>query len=158
MDVEQPGVRKFTDLADVPHSYIGQGLQLVSINVGETAVVFTSPDADIASSISLTNQAADITDTAFTVNTAGLYRIEFYVLTTTTDITAGAITLNIKYSDDATTRTISTAPITLAANTGFAQGEIVIRLASGNLTYGVTHSGIFGTAVYALYLTQEKLQ
>lgn len=113
--------------------------------------------ATLSSSISLVNQTADIADTAFSVNTAGLYRIEFYLLDTTADITAGAVTLNIKYTDNAAARTISSSPVVLSALTGFAQGEVVIRLASGTCTYGVTHTGAFGTSVYALYLTQEKL-
>ena len=106
---------------------------------------------------SLTNQSADIADTAFAVNTAGLYRIQFYILDTTADLTAGAVTFNLKYTDDATARTISSQPVILTATTGFAQGEVVVRLNSGNITYGVTHTGIFGSAKYALYITQEKL-
>lgn len=112
----------------------------------------------LSSSIALTAQVLDITDTAFTVNTAGLYRISYYMLDTTADALAGAVTLNIKFTDNAAARTISSSPVVLTATTGFTQGEIIVRLASGNVTYGVTHTGIFGNAVYALYVTQEKLQ
>lgn len=110
----------------------------------------------IIASVSLTGQVADIVDTTLT-STAGLYRVAYYILDTVADLTAGAVTLNIKYTDDAGARTLSTSPVILTAITGFAQGEVIARLASGNLTYGVTHSGSFGTAQYALYLTAERL-
>lgn len=106
---------------------------------------------------SLTAQTADIADTALTTTGAGLYRINYYLLDTTADLTAGAVTLNIKFTDAATARTISSAAVILTATTGFTQGEIIAQLASGSLTYGVTHSGIFGTAAYALYLTIERI-
>jgi hypothetical protein len=111
-----------------------------------------------SSSISLTGQVADIADTAFTVNTPGLYRISFYLLDTVADVTAGAVSLNIKFTDNSGARTISSSPTLLTAVTSLNQGVIVARLNSGNITYGVTHTGIFGTASYALYVTQEKLQ
>lgn len=116
------------------------------------------PTSLTSDSQSLTNKSADIADTAFAVNTAGLYRISYYMLDTTADLTAGAVTLNIKYTDDAASRTQSSSPVVLTATTAFTQGSFVTRLASGTETYGVTHTGIFGSAKYALYLTEEKIQ
>lgn len=39
----QVGVKFFLDLADVPHSYSGQGLKLVRVNSGATALEFVTP-------------------------------------------------------------------------------------------------------------------
>ncbi len=111
----------------------------------------------ITDQLSLTGKVADIADTAFSGTTAGLYRLGFYLLDTVADATAGTVSLNIKFTDNAAARTISSAPVILTATTGFGQGDIIIRLASGTITYGVTHTGIFGTATYACYLTLERI-
>ena len=76
---------------------------------------------------------------------------------TAADIAAGAVILNLKYTDDATSRTISTSPVVLTSTSGLVQGNIMVELASGNLTYGVTHTGIFATASYALYIALLRL-
>lgn len=103
-------------------------------------------------------QVADIADTNFVGgNVAGLYRVSYYLVDTTSDITAGAVTLNIKYTDIVGARTLSSTPVVLTATTAITQGTLFIQLASGNVTYGVTHTGIFGTATFALYLTFERL-
>lgn len=106
----------------------------------------------------LTAQVADIADTAFTnASTAGLYRVAYYLVTTTADVTAGTVQVNIKFTDDAAARTVSSTAVILTATTGFTQGYVFARVNSGSLTYGVTHTGIFGTSQYALYATCERL-
>ena len=109
----------------------------------------------------LTAQVADIADTNFTnAGTAGTYRVSYYLDDTTAAATAGMVTLNIKFNDGTTARTISSSAVVLTsttAATSFTQGTIVIRLGSGNITYGTTHTGIFSTAAYAVYLTAERL-
>jgi len=109
----------------------------------------------------LTAQVADIADTNFTnAGTAGTYRVSYYLYDTTAAATAGMVTLNIKFNDGTTARTISSSAVVLTsttAATSFTQGTIVIRLGSGNITYGTTHTGIFSTAAYAVYLTAERL-
>ena len=42
MKVTQPGVSKFTELSDVPHSYVGASLKNLSVNAGETGIEFTT--------------------------------------------------------------------------------------------------------------------
>lgn len=107
--------------------------------------------------VTLTGQVADIADTAFPESTVGLYRVSYYILATTADALAGTVTLNIKFTDNAAARTVTAGPIVLSALTGYAQGSMTVRLASGTTTYGTTHTGIFGTAVYALYLALERI-
>ena len=86
--------------------------------------------------------------------------MSYYLYDTTAAATAGMVTLNIKFNDGTTARTISSSAVVLTsttAATSFTQGTIAIRLGSGNITYGVTHTGIFSTAAYAVYLTAERL-
>lgn len=112
----------------------------------------------VTDTVSLTAQVADITDTAFGGTSApGIYRISVYALTTTADAAAGTITVNIKYTDNAAAQTVTVGPVTLVTLGAFAQSTIFVRLNSGSITYGVTHTGVFGTSQYALYSTCERL-
>lgn len=110
----------------------------------------------IVDSQSLTNQGADITTTNFTnAGVAGLYRVSYSLQDTTADITAGAVILTIAYTDGAGSTT-STAT-QLLTGTGRQSGVIYIQLASGNITYAISHTGIFGSAKYALHMTCERV-
>lgn len=111
----------------------------------------------VLSSKSLTAQVADIADKAFTTSGPGLYIIAYYLLTTTAAVGAGGVTLNIKFTDNSSARTISSSAVILTALTGFTQGSIICRLSSGSITYGVTHTGIYSTSAYAIYLSVERL-
>lgn len=137
-------------------------------NSNTAARTYTFPDKDgtvamtsdipvISDRISLINQTADIADTSFSVSGVGLYRISYYILNTTADPTAGSITLNVKYTDNTTARIIASSPLALTTTSGLLQNSIIVRLASGTITYGITHTGIYGTAVYAIYLTSEQI-
>lgn len=110
--------------------------------------------------VRLTAQVADIADTAFANSgTAGLYRVEVYVGTTTAAALAGAVTVNIKFNDGTAAQTVTVGPVVLtsAAAGTFAQATIFVRLGSGSVTYGTTHTGIFSTSAYALDATCERL-
>ncbi len=108
--------------------------------------------------VALTAQSADIADTAFANSgTPGTYRVSVYLEDTTADITAGTVTVNVKYTDDEAARTDSAGPVALTLVTNKASAVIYARLASGSVTYGVTHTGSFKTATYALYACCEKL-
>lgn len=106
--------------------------------------------------LALTNQSADITTTNFSnAGTAGLYRVNYSLEDTTSAIGTGSVTLTIAYTDDAgSTTTTATQVLT---GTGRTSGTIFIQLASGNITYAISHTGIFSTAKYALYATCERL-
>lgn len=112
--------------------------------------------AQILSPVRLAAQVADIADTTIT-STAGLYRVEVYALDTTADVLAGAITIHIKFADGSGSRDVTVGPVALTALTGVVSATIFARLVSGNLTYGVTHTGLFGSAAYALDVTTERL-
>jgi|SRR6185369_2670366 len=99
----------------------------------------------------LTGQTADLASANITNGTAtGLYRVEYVLADTTADITAGAVTLTISWTDDvgATTATANQ----LLTGTGRTSGDVVLYLASGNITFATTHTGIYGSAAYALRL------
>lgn len=110
----------------------------------------------IVDRVGLTGQTADIGATNLTnAGTAGEYRISYCLLDTTADVTAGIVTLTFAWTD-AAGATTKTDTINLAA-LGRSQGVFYLQLASGNVTYATTHTGIFGTAAYALYFICERV-
>lgn len=112
----------------------------------------------VIDAVSLPGQTADVGDTNFAgTGTTGLYRIEVYLVDTAADLTAGAITAHIKFNDGSAAHDVTVGPVVLTTLGAFAQATIFARRASANITYGVTHTGIFGTATYAVYATAERL-
>lgn len=102
--------------------------------------------------LNATAQTADITTTNLATSMqAGQYHIDVYIENTTTDVTAGIVTLTLAWTDDvgATTDATVTQDLTgLAARRAALSRNVY--LASGNITYATAHSGIFGTSAYAL--------
>lgn len=123
-----------------------------------TAVAWTAPTnlglTSITTNVARTNQGADVTTTTLT-STVGTYRVSYSLQDTTSDVTAGIVTLTIGYTDGAGATT-ATATQTLTG-VGRSSGSVYLQLASGNLTYATSHTGIFGSAKYALYLSVERL-
>lgn len=110
----------------------------------------------IVDDVALTGQTADIGTTNFTnAQVVGRYRISYILQDTTSDITAGAVILTISWTDGAGATT-ATATQTLTG-VGRQSGVIYVQEASGNLTYATTHTGLFGSATYALYITCERV-
>lgn len=107
------------------------------------------------SSVALTNQGADITATNL-ATTTGTYQVNYVLEDTTADVTAGTVTLTISWTDGAGATTVVANQ--LLTGTGRTSGVIYVQLASGNLTYAITHTGAYGTAKYALYIDSIKLQ
>lgn len=105
----------------------------------------------VLNTVSLTNQSADITSTNFANITNGQYLITYSILDTTSDITAGAVTLTIGYTDDAGATTQTAGPLALTS-LGRLSGTFVVQRASTNITYAISHTGLFGSAKFALYL------
>lgn len=107
--------------------------------------------------IALTAQTADITATAFGAGgDNGQYRITYYLVCTTADGTAGDVTLTIAHNDGTAARTQSSSAVSLVA-TNFTSGQFVVRVGNSTApTYAITHTGIFATAQYALYLSIDK--
>jgi hypothetical protein len=91
---------------------------------------------------------------------AGVYRIGFYSVVTTTGVGGTNFVLNLTYTDakQAQTLAVFTNSTFTAGNVneGFA---IVQQQATGNIQYTVTESGVFSThPVLALFLTMERIQ
>jgi len=57
-------------------------------------------------------RTADITDTTIT-GTAGTYRLTVYLVDTTADITAGAVTVHLKWNDGSAAQDVAVGPIVL---------------------------------------------
>lgn len=110
----------------------------------------------ITNVVQLTTQSADIGSTTL-VSTAGLYRVSYYLVDTTSAVGAGAVTVTIGWTDAGGAKTAVSSSVLLTGTTSFAQGTVFVQLASGNLTYLTSHTGIFSTAKYALYLSVERI-
>jgi hypothetical protein len=107
--------------------------------------------------VALTGQTAIINSTNFTnASTAGLYRLNYYLLDTSADITAGTIQLSVAFTDNAGATTVTSSALPLTA-LGRTSGIFYIQLASGSVAYSTVLTGIFGTAQYALYMSLERL-
>ena len=70
MKVEQPGASAFTELSDVPNSYVGAGGKVVSVEVTETGLEFTTGGTgavgtlqEVTDTGSTTTNDIEITDT-----------------------------------------------------------------------------------------------
>lgn len=125
------------------------------LNVTGTRIDSLLPS--VKDTVSLINQTADKASTNFlNSSTIGLYRVSYVLLVTTADATAGAVTLSISWTDDASAFSVSSTALVLTA-LGRTSGEFIIRLNSGSIAYSTTHTGSYGTAVYALYMTLERL-
>ena len=104
--------------------------------------------------VDLTAQVANIATTDLS-NTppAGVYEVEVYLMCTTADALAGSLTVTIGWTDNvgATTdaTTITAFPLTATGRTRAVYAPL--RVASGNITYAVAVTGIYGTAAYAVY-------
>ena len=100
----------------------------------------------------LTGQTADIGATGIATSAqAGFYLVDATLNETTSDLAAGAVTLTIAWTDDTGATTATAGPVALTGlGTLRATLSQVVYLASGNVTYAVSHSGVYGTAQYAL--------
>lgn len=94
----------------------------------------------------------------FSFNDApGLYRISYYVVVTTKDPAAGLMTLHFDWTDDSGAR--SQGPVSVGlAGLNEASGSLVVRLSEGSISFRTTVSTSFGSALYSLYLTLERLE
>lgn len=114
--------------------------------------------AAVTNVVTLTTQTADIADTNFTnAGVAGMYRIHGYIVCTTGAIGAGTAIINFKWNDGTGARTVSATAVTLVTAGSMQQISQIVRLGSGNITYGVTHTGIFSTSQFAFYGTCERI-
>ena len=135
---------------------VGTSGQFLKSN-GAAAPTWVNNPGAITDTVSLTGQVADIADTAFSVAAPGLFRVSYYLMDTTADATAGKVTLNIKYTDNSGAKVMTSFPVKLSDITDFAGQSMIVRLNSGSITYGTTHTGSYGTSQYALYVTLERL-
>ena len=142
--------------------FAGDATHRLAKDIGGRLVVVGNDAPAVAAEnlgkVDLTGQVANIASTALS-NTppAGFYEVEVYLETTTNDATAGTLAVVVGWTDDvgATTSTVIAAHALTA--TGRSTGRAIVRLASGNLTYSVTVTGIYATAAYAVYVRVTSL-
>lgn len=111
------------------------------------------------SSSDLTAQTASIGATNLMASApAGLYRISYYLHTTTAG-SAGTVLLALTWNDGVG-QTSATSALTLAAVVAgtLNSGQLVIKSASGQaITYTTTVAGVVGNPAYALGIRIERI-
>lgn len=111
----------------------------------------------VVDTVTLLNQGADVAATNFaSASTAGIYRISMYALCTVTDAGAGMLTFAGLWTDDVgVTGNGNALDLTV---TGMATTSVIVQLASGNVQYFTSASGVYGTAKYELHAVLERLK
>lgn len=128
---------------------------------GNLVLVGDDPPAVAAGSlgkVDLTAQTANIgTTNLSSTPPAGFYEVDVILMCTTSAVGAGTLAVVIGWTDDvgATTSTVITA--FALTGTGRTTGIARLRLASGDITYAVTITGIYSTAQYAVYVRTVAL-
>lgn len=123
---------------------------------GNIPVVGDDPPAVAAGAlgkVDLTAQTANIgTTNLSSTPPAGFYEVEVILMCTTSAVGAGTLAVVVGWTDNvgATTNTVITGFILTA--TGRTTGRALLRVASGDITYAVTVTGIYSTAAYAVYV------
>ncbi len=114
--------------------------------------------AELAS-VTLTAQAAAITTTnLIAAPTAGLYRVSYYHEITQAATVSSATLLTIGWTA-AAAKTATDVNITTNTVGDYQSGELIIRVASGAITYATTYTSAGATAMqYGLNITVERLQ
>lgn len=109
--------------------------------------------------LDLSNQAASIgTTTLYTTPAAaGIYRLSYYLITTTGG-NAETVLATFGWNDGQAAQTVATGTIAVNTDNDFEQGQVIMSLAaSQNITYATTVSGALGTGEYALFVRLECL-
>lgn len=139
------------------------GLQESNGGVNPTvAGWYSSLPVTVAPTVSLAGQSAAIGITGFYTNPniANTYRINYYLMVTTTDVGAATITPKILWQDP--TGTVQTLSGTAAADNTLgqlSQGSFIARVGAGqSINYQTTISASLGNARYSLFVTVEKIQ
>lgn len=160
---------RFTDVANAANYLELQGPVISGTNVvtfpvsgtlvtTSTSTALTNKSIN-AGTINLTSQSADIGTTTITPSplVAGVYEIEIFLMTTATDAGAGSITVTIGWTDavGATSRAVTADPGATAfplplTATGRTSARVLLKRASGNITYATSGGGTYGTARYNL--------
>ncbi len=117
------------------------------------------PNVPIVSDVkTFSGRTSDITSSAFSLTLGGtLYRISYYIVDSTADLTAGAVTVNFAWTDSTGAQTFSSNPLALTTLGTKIQEEIFIATGGGNINYSTSHTGLFGSATYDLFITLEKI-
>ena len=129
------------------------GFSVVPVANGGTGITYDH----IADTVALTAQVAIIGSTNLANSSTGAtYRVNYYLETTTADVTAGTIQLQIAFTDGAGATTVLSVALSLAI-LGRTSGVFFVQRASGSIAYSTILTGAFGTSQYALYICLERL-
>lgn len=125
----------------------------------DTGAYVNGQQLGVFASVSIINKAADIGSTAlFVAPQTGLYVLEAYTVSVSTDGTAGTVSTNIQYTDDSGSNHQNSLVIAdLTTLRSATNGSFPIELIKGStLFYTTSNSGSYGTGKYNLYMTVKK--
>lgn len=113
--------------------------------------------------LNLDNQITRVDETAaiaasncYVAPPAGMYRISVYH-TSKVALAAGTLATTIRWTDENGAKSSKPAPDVLLTGTNFDQGAVVARVASGNITYETSLTGVVGSPVYSIYVRVENI-
>lgn len=136
----------------------GTGISIANA-AGSITISTSSSIATIASTVARLAQTADIGATNFSnASSAGTYRCSYYLVDVGADVAAGAVQVTFSFTDANGATTVVSAAVALTGiGTVRTSGVFFIQQSSGNVSYSTSHTGIFGTATYSLYICLERL-
>ena len=75
--IDYPGIYEFTDLVDVPHTYIGSNGKVLSVNPSETALIFTTAGTGGSGGLNIETPSGTVdgVNTSFVATVTPLYII-----------------------------------------------------------------------------------
>jgi len=129
----------------------------VSAGVSAAATYTDAHLPAVFASNAVTNSGVTVGPVTLT-STAGLYRVNYYLVDTTSGLGAGTLTFGVNYTDDGGNNSIVSPSVNLTVLDSEVQGSFIVQLESGSLTYQTDLTGIFGTAKYSLYMSAEKIK
>lgn len=132
--------------------------QMITIPEDTGTVALTKNVALLKDYQSFTTQTADKSNTNYlTTNTAGFYRISYYMENTTADAGAGTVYFNADWTNG-TQQSIS-GPLSLATNDNvFGSFEFYHSAAVGSyVRFHTSHAGAYLTSDYTIYTSIEKI-
>lgn len=113
------------------------------------------------SKVDLTNQTASITTTNISgTDSAGFYLLDFYLVNSVADGTAGNVTITITWNDGVAARTITSSALALTSNgfinhvTGATTENAIYKNGSGPIQFSTTATTV-NSAAYDLHIRVE---
>lgn len=146
--------------------HVGGNFRLVDGTQSAGYVLTSDADGNASwqqhiSKVDLTNQTASITTTNISgTDSAGFYLLDFYLVNSVADGTAGNVTITITWNDGVAARTITSSALALTSNgfinhvTGATTENAIYKNGSGPIQFSTTATTV-NSAAYDLHIRVE---